>query len=199
MVGLALVGSQAGHLLAYQMRFGAAAQQVQSTGAHSYFPLLVKTTLGAIAAAVLAGLLLVGLARVLGGRRVRPVSRPSFVGLLAVLFTIQLAVFAGQEVVEALIAGSPVGSAPDLLLWGALGQLPVAVIATLALRWLGAHVESAVGSIRDAVAALRAAPLPALTARAAYATPDRALLMSRVAGTSLAKRGPPSSLHISTH
>lgn len=193
-VGLALLGSQAGHLLAYQLRFGAAAVQVQSTGAHSYFPLMVKTSLGAIAAALLAGLLLAALARVLGGRQVRSVSQPSYVGLLAGLFTIQLAVFVGQEVVEAMVARSAGGSVADLLLWGALGQLPVAAIAALALQWLGARVESAVGAIRDAVVALRAAPVPAPIAIAVYSTSDRALLMSRVAGSSLARRGPPSPL-----
>ena len=50
-VGLGALGSQAGHLLAYQLRFGAAAQQVQSSGAHSYFPLLAKTALGVAAIA----------------------------------------------------------------------------------------------------------------------------------------------------
>lgn len=195
-VGLGLLGSQAGHLLAYQLRFGAAAQQVQSTGAHSYFPLMVKTSLGAIAVALLAGLLIVGVARALGGRQIRLANQPSFVGLLATLFTIQLAVFAGQEVVEALVGRAPVGTAADLLLWGALGQLPVAAVAALALRWLGVRVESAVGAIRDAVAALRMAPLPAPTAIPVYATPDRALLMSRMAASPTARRGPPFSLHI---
>jgi hypothetical protein len=192
-VGLGLVGSQAGHLLAYQLRFGAAAQQVQSTGAHSYFPLMVKTSLGAIAAALLAGLLIVGVARVLGGRQIRFANQPSFVGLLATLFTIQLALFAGQEVIEAVIARSPVGSAADLLLWGALGQLPVAAMTALALRWVGIRVESAVGAIRDTVVALRLAPLSAPIAIPVYSTPDRALLLSRVAGSSFARRGPPSS------
>ena len=121
-------------------------------------------------------------------------TRREFVGLLAGLFTIQLAVFAGQEVAEGLVARSPVGSAADLLLWGALGQLPVAAIAALAVRWLGARVESAVGPIMDSVAALRAAPLPSLAAVPVYPAPDRALLMSRVAGSSLARRGPPSFL-----
>jgi len=190
--GLGLLGSQAGHLLAYQLRFGAAAQQVQSTGAHSYFPLMVKTSLGAIAVVLLAGLVLAALARVLGGRQIRSVSQPSYVGLLAGLFTIQLAVFVGQEVVEAMVARSAGGSVADLLLWGALGQLPVAAIAAFALRWLGARIESAVGAIRDAVVALRVAPLPAPIAMAVYSTPDRALLMSRIAGSSLARRGPPS-------
>ena len=194
-VGFGLLGSQAGHLLAYQMRFGAAAQGIQSTGAHGYFPMVAKMAMGAGAAALIGGLLLVGLARILSGRRARSVSEPSYISLLAVLFSIQLAAFASQEVVESLIAGSTVGSAPDLLLWGALGQLPIAAIAAVGLRWVGVRVEAAVGAIREIVATttpmlpMAAAPV----AIRAHAAQDRALLMARVAGTSLARRGPPSS------
>ena len=66
--GLAMLGSQAGHLLAYQLRFGAVAQHVQSSGAHAYFPVLAKTSLGVVASAILAGLFITGLARALTGR-----------------------------------------------------------------------------------------------------------------------------------
>src|SRR5438270_11760378 len=34
LAGLAVAGAQAGHLLAYDLRFGAAAQHVQATGVH---------------------------------------------------------------------------------------------------------------------------------------------------------------------
>jgi len=195
-VALALSASQAGHLLAYELRFGAAAQQIQSSGAHAYFPLVAKTALGAFAAALLGGLVLVGLARLMSGRRVRSDSEPSYVSLLAVLFSLQLAFFAAQEITEALVTGVSTGSAADLLLWGTLGQLPVAVIAAAALRWLSARVDTAVGLIRDAVrAALPAIPAPPV-ALPVNAARDVALLISRAAGASLAKRGPPSSLPI---
>jgi len=199
-VGLGVLGSQAGHLLAYQLRFGAAAQQVQSAGAHSYFPLLAKTALGTVAVALLGALLVVGLARILGGRRIETASRPSYIGLLARLFTIQLALFGIQEVVEAMVAGVTAGSAADLLLWGTLGQLPIAAAAALAVGWLSARVESAVGAIREAIgAAAVVTPLPAPVANLANAAPDRALLMSCVAGSSLAKRGPPSSIRVTAN
>ncbi len=198
-LALGLLGSQAGHLLAYQVRFGGAAHQIQSTGVHAYFPLVAKTALGAVAAELIAGLLLVGLARLLSGRRVPSESEPSFVSLLAILFSLQLATFAAQEIVEGLVGGTSLMSAPDLLLWGTLGQLPVAIIAASALRWLSARVESAVGLIRDVVrAALRKARTASPAAIPAHAAPDLALLVSRVAGSSLAKRGPPSSLRISS-
>ena len=196
---LGLVASQAGHLLAYELRFGTAAPQIQSTGVHAYFPLVAKTALGAIAAALVAGLVLVGLARILSGRRVRSDSEPSYVSLLAILFSLQLATFAVQEIAEALVAGASLMSAPDLLLWGTLGQLPVALIAASAVQWLSARVESAVGLIRDVVrAALRKTRATTPAAIPAHAAPDLALLVCRVAGSSLAKRGPPSSLRISS-
>jgi hypothetical protein len=197
-LALGLLGSQAGHLLAYQVRFGAGAQQIQSSGAHAYFPLVAKTALGAAAAALIGALLLVGLARILSGRRIKSASEPSYVSLLAVLFSIQLAAFVAQEVAEAIIAGNRVASAPDLMLWGTLGQLPIAVIGALAFRWLSARIEVAVGLIRDMLRAtipLQAEPSIAITV---YAASDRALLMSRVARSHMAKRGPPSSSRLSS-
>ena len=197
--GFGLVASQAGHLLAYQVRFGAAAQQVQSSGAHSYFPLAAKPALGAVAAALIGGLLLVGLARMLSGRREKSVSRPSYLSLLAFLFSIQLTVFAAQEVAEGLIAHSTIGSAPQLLLWGTLGQLPIALVAALALRWLATRVESAVGAIREVVRASIPTPFAAPVAVPVHAAPDRALLKISVVGSPPAKRAPPSSLRISSY
>jgi hypothetical protein len=197
-IGLGLLGSQAGHLLAYQIRFGAAAQQIQTSGAHAYFPLMAKTALGAAAATLIGALLVVGLARILSGRRMGSPAEPSYVSVLAFLFSIQLAAFVAQEIAEALIAGSSARSAPDLMLWGTLGQLPIAAIGALAFRWLSARVEAAVGLIRDAVGAIvpsRPAPLLAVPV---YAATDQALLMSRMAGLSLAKRGPPSSSRLSS-
>jgi hypothetical protein len=196
-LGLGLLGSQAGHLLAYQIRFGAAAQHLQSSGAHAYFPLVAKTALGAAAAALIGALLLVGLARILGGRRMKCATEPSYVSVLAILFSIQLAVFAAQEIAEAIIAGSSAGSAPALMLWGTLGQLPIAAVTALAIRWLSARIEAAVGLIRDVVGATVALPPAASIAIPVYAASDQALLTSRVAWSSVARRGPPSSLRIS--
>ena len=142
-----LIGSQAGHLLAYELRFGNAAQQVQSAGAHSYFPSLAKTGLGVAALTLLVALLIVGAGRVATGRRIKPEAAPSFVPLVAALYTIQLACFAAQETIEALIGGGSV-SVPTLLLLGTLGQLPVAVVATVAVRWLGARLRPALAAIR---------------------------------------------------
>jgi hypothetical protein len=196
-IGLGLLGSQAGHLLAYQLMFGARAQQLQSTGPHAYFPLVVKTTLGAAVVALIGCLVIIGLARFLSGKSVRSTSEASYLSLLAFLFSIQLTAFAAQEVGEAMAAGVPIPSVAQLLLWGALGQLPVAVMAALALRWLCTRVEAAVGAIRDVVeAGAPAGPAFAPVAFSVLAAPDRAVLLSRIAGASLAKRGPPLSMLI---
>jgi hypothetical protein len=198
LLGLGLLGSQAGHLLAYQLRFGAAAQQMQASGAHVYFPTLLKTGLGVGAVALLAGLLMIGLARVLVGRRAVAVSRPPYLPVLALLFTVQLAVFIGQEVSEAALSSARMDSAATLLLWGTIGQLPVAALASVALCWVASRFEAALEEIRGALAL---PPLPhGLTAVAvrAWSAPARSILQSSVAGASLVKRGPPSSLRISS-
>lgn len=140
-VGISIAGSQAGHLLVYELRFGAAAPQLQSAGVHAYFPLLVKTVFGAGALAVMASLLLLGFARLASGRKIEGQSAPSLLRLLAALYTLQLAFFIGQETLE----GNPAG---ELFLWGMLGQLPVAVAGAVALRWLFAELYPAVAELK---------------------------------------------------
>lgn len=197
-LAVGLVGAQAGHMLAFQLRFGSAAQHLQSSGAHAYFPTLAKVTLGTIAAALLAVLLVIGLARVLSrGSGARCVAAPKYIELLAALFTIQLISFIAQEAGEAMISGGTLGTAPDLLLWGTLGQLPVAAIAAIALGWLSTRFESAVVELRAVLALTRARLQAFLVVLAQSPVPDRALLLSYVAGGSLGKRGPPSSSRFS--
>jgi hypothetical protein len=191
-VGIAVLGSQAGHLLAYQLRFGAAAQAIQSSGAHVYFPGLVRASLGMAAALVLTGVFVVGLARMLSGRAIRPDSAPPFLRLFAAMFTIQLAWFAGQEVVEALVVGAPVASVADLLLWGTLGQLPVALVAAAGLRWLLARFDGSVVEIRLALARVPGQLFSPGIAILVWSHTDKPRLLRSAAGASLAKRGPPS-------
>jgi hypothetical protein len=192
--GVGILGSQAGHLLTFQLLFGSAAQHLQSSGSHAYFPLLAKTVLGAIAAAFLAGMFVIGLARILsGGSRVTTGSQKSFLELVAILFTVQLAGFMAQEVAEATIAGTGAASAPYLLLWGTLGQLPVAAVAAMGLRWLWTRFEGAVEELRAFLAAVRTPQIPALVAVQPWPAPSDALLLSRLARSSPSRRGPPTS------
>jgi hypothetical protein len=198
-LAVALAGSQAGHLLAFQLRFGSAAQHLQSTGAHAYFPALAKTTAGVLAMAFVAAIFVVGLARVLAHRsRAHTSVAPNYLELLAALFTIQLVCFITQEVGEALVAGTSAGSAPDLLLWGTLGQLPAAAVAAKALGWLWTRFESAVEDLCDVFAVTKARVAPVEISFALWPVPDRALLLAHVAGGSLGKRGPPPSLRRSS-
>ena len=188
-LGIGIAGAQAGHLVAYELRFGVAAPALQSTGAHAYFPALAKTGVGLAALALLASLLVVAAARIVAGRRVQPGTSPSFVRLLAVVYTIQLACFAGQETAEALLGGTHASSAPLLIMWGTAGQLPVALAAALALRWLGLHLEPAIAVLRLGLApAVRCIPV-------AVASPtwplSRGLAPVRVVASSHL-RGPPS-------
>jgi hypothetical protein len=197
LVGLAVLLSQLGHLLVYELQFGSAAQAVQSTGAHAYFPTLAKTSLGLAAAAVLASLLVIGAARLVTGGRMRAVGGgPSYVSLLGALFTIQIVAFGLQETAESMAAGIAIATAPHLLLIGSLGQLPVALIAALALKWLLVRFESAVIDLRIALRTIRMRIAPAALVISAWSHFDLAL--RPVAGASIAKRGPPSSLRFST-
>ncbi len=189
-----ILGSQAGHLLTFQLLFGSAAQHLQSSGAHAYFPILAKTTLGAVAAIFLAGMFVVGLARTVSARSrdVAGYQKP-FVELVAILFTIQLACFIAQEIAEAVIAGTAAASAPQLLLGGTLGQLPVAALAAIGLRWLLTRFESAVEELRAVLSTVSSPSVPTLLTVAASPAANGGLLLRQSAGASLSKRGPPTS------
>ena len=186
--GVGVLGSQAGHLLAYELRFGGAAEQLQSTGVHAYFPAVAKTGLGLSSLALVAGLLVVGMARVVARRPIDGAPAPSFVRLLAAIYTLQLALFAVQETAEAMLGGAPTGSAPLLLMWGAVGQLPVAVAASLAVRRLWVQVRPALAVLRIAPAYRR------LVQTFAFRSwpPARGLVLSAQAFIHSYRRGPPS-------
>jgi len=185
-LAVGILGSQAGHLLVFQLRFGAAAQQVQSSGAHAYFPALAKTMLGAAAATLIAVLLVIALARILGKQAERD-SAPPYLATLAVLFTVQLAIYAVQEMAESALTGG----LSMLLLWGTLGQLPVAAAGALALRWLLVH-------LRPAFARLLSGYAPAFQllpyAAAIVLVPVAATIVSTCDAPtgSINRRGPPS-------
>lgn len=192
-VGMAVAGAQGGHLVAYELRYGSMAQQMQTTGVHAYFPILVKTAFGGVALMLLAALLVIGAARVAaGGHRVRASEVPSFVAILAGLFTLQLAWFVGQEVTEAFIADVPPDSA-QLLFWGMAGQLPVAVAGAIVLMWLGVRLDEAVTALGSVVPAATAIWFTAPVAVLAVRTGEQALATAHSARSPFVKRGPPSS------
>ena len=185
-LGVGILGSQAGHLLAYQLRFGAAAQQMQSSGAHAYFPALFKTLLSAGAAAAIAVLLVVALARILA-RQAEKDSAPAYLRLFAVLFTVQLTIYAAQETTESALIGGP----STLLLWGTLGQLPVAAVGALALRWLLVRLRPALAQLLSGYApAFQLLPYAAAIVLVPVAATTASTFS--VPTSSINRRGPPS-------
>jgi hypothetical protein len=189
--GFGALASQAGHLLVYQLQFGSAALAVQSRGAHAYFPIFAKTSLGVAGLAILAALVVIGVSRALSAGVAAKVSSPSYLRLLSALFTIQIACFAVQETIESLVAGTATASAPYLVLVGALGQLPVAMIAALACKWLAARFESALITLRQKLATPTSALATATrAAKRSWHIPHPAL--AAACPSVFAKRGPPA-------
>ncbi|HEV2414244.1 MAG TPA: hypothetical protein VGX27_05505 [Candidatus Dormibacteraeota bacterium] len=157
-VAFGLIASQAGHLVAFQIRYGPAAERLQSIGAHAYFPALVKTGVGLAAAFAVLALIAIGFARVVAGRKLEAAPALSLLRLLAMLFCLQLTCFIVQETIE-MAAGAPATSAPSLLLWGTAGQLPVALAAALALRWLAVRIGPAMDRLLAPPPVIRLIPL----------------------------------------
>ncbi|MDQ6918689.1 MAG: hypothetical protein M3Z98_04940 [Candidatus Dormibacteraeota bacterium] len=159
---MALPMSQLGHLLAYWLQFGPAAAARQSTGAHAYFPVLLQAGGATLGAALLGLLLLLAVARFMVGLRNDRVPEGGWpVGpLLLTLLGAQLAIFAGQELVEASLSALPAAPAGHLLVWGVAGQLPLAILGAFGLSWISARV-------RRAVRRLRRSRMPGLAPRGA--------------------------------
>lgn len=192
---LGIAAGPLGHLLAYQVRYGAQAAHEQSTGAHSYFPALLGTVGAGLGGVLLAILLALAAVRLLIGRHRGLRARPErgVLQLVPVLFTVQIAVFVVQEHAEELAAGAAADPAPTLLLWGTLGQLPVAVLGALTLSWLSAHLDAALERLDAAAASFRprfsTAVRTWMSVSATHAALDASL---RAHG----KRGPPRTLEL---
>jgi len=193
-----LAASQAGHLLAWQLRQGPQALPVVGSGAHGYVPALTTVTFGAAGTAVLVALCVIGAARVarLGRRVVRvgpapQLSRIHVLDAAAFLFVLQLAVYLAQETVEAFWAGFSRPGFADLLLWGSLGQVPVAVVAGVAMSWLSIHFEAAVEELMTPAAASPLSPRPAVAPPMAGMRRVQPALPIQVRGGAFSERGPP--------
>jgi len=193
LVLVSLAGSQAGHLLIYQARFGAAAVAIQTQGAHSYLPLLVTTLIGVLGAAGLIALLAIASARLVVGRRLgfRAEDRWPIMDVLPLLFVLQLATYFGQESLESAVAGAQAQTPLDLLLWGPLGQLPIAMLGALALSWISIRLYAAARVLRIARAEVRPPRFERPVALDAARTVARAVILAQCSPVSFAKRGPP--------
>jgi hypothetical protein len=190
----ALAASQLGHALVYYARFGPGASSGQSAGVHAYFPTLVALLSAGLGGVLMAGLVLAAATRSLGlgpvGLRARPTVR--FGDLLPALFAVQLVVFMGQEAVEALAAGGPVPSVVELLFWGALGQLPAAVVGAAVLRWLLTRLEAVWAAFLAGAERLVDRPAaPALDAARPAPGAGSLRLLASAFPAAFRKRGPP--------
>jgi hypothetical protein len=195
---VALASAQFGHLIAYQLRLGPGATVIESHGAHAYFPLLVSLAGAILGGGLVLGLLLLGAVRLLLGRRrgLRPGEPWPIVETLALLFTLQLAVYLGQETLEAWLSGSPAAPAPALLLWGTLGQLPGAALAALGLSWLSTRLEGAIRELRAAVQRTRVTGPINTPVSCSYHSPQLVAALQVSAPTVFVKRGPPQNLQL---
>jgi hypothetical protein len=191
---IALAGSQAGHLVAHLARYGPAGLIRQGQGSHGYFPALAGGLSSLLAAGVVVSLLVLAAARLRRGRRLglRAHPPPSLFDLIAVLFTLQLAIYLGQETIESAAAGAAPMPLPELLVWAAIGQLPVALLGSLALSWLSVRLEAAASELSAEPAPIQAwpaipEPVPACAAPAVEA-------LRVCAPAVFVKRGPPPNL-----
>ena len=184
--------SQLGHQLAYLLHYGQAAGAQQGSGVHAYFPSLLQAGATALGAALLAGLLVVALARLMIGIRNDrvPSGGVPVLPLLLLLLGVQLAVYCGQELLEFRLAGLTAPASGLILGWGLAGQLPVAALAALGLSWLTAGVVRAVQRLRVSrpVAVL---PRQEQSLPPAW-RPNAAPTLVQAAPAALRKRGPPN-------
>jgi hypothetical protein len=190
---VALAASQVGHLIAYQVWLGPRAIAVQSQGAHTLFPFVFGAAAASLGAVLVASLLVLGTARLLVGRGQglhRTGGRP-LLETFALLFTLQLGIFVVQELVETSALGATPPGVAQLLLWGILGQLPVAAAAALALRWISTRIESALAVLRNS---LRRSEAPAAELVIVLPQPAAAGALRISAPSAFAKRGPPQDL-----
>jgi hypothetical protein len=192
--------SQLGHGVAYLAHYGSHGVLLQEEGVHTYFPEIFRFSGGVVALALLAGLMAVGLGRLLLGRGLglQAVGGERPVELLIACAAVQLDTYLAQEVLEALAGHQALTF--DLLLsimaWGLAGQLPVAAAAAVALSWLSIRLEAAARGLRSlwqhCVTCTTLTPAAAIAVRPAL--PESVRPPAHVAAGALSERGPPQLL-----
>lgn len=189
--------SQLGHLLAYLVRYWPSGWSHESFGTHAYFPTMAGTSAGLLGLVVLATLAVVGLARLLVGRRHssrRRTRGAALADLVAVLLPLQLAIFVTQETTELVLAGQLHSLADVPILWGLAGQVPVAGLAALFLHWASIAVERAIDRLNvwlDVVVAS-----PRLTPPSPQLAQVLGLAATADGPTAGLERGPPPRLSL---
>ena len=197
---LGLLLSQPGHALTYLVRYGARGLTLETQGVHGYFPTLFRLSWVLIGLLAIGALLLVAGGRLMLGRALARRRLPGVGpgGLFLVLALVQLSFYFAQESIEAAAAGNVLHLQGylQILDWGALGQLPLSVLAAFALSWLSSPLEAAIAILRSPftyVGTPVVSPIPALSP---VAWPDRlqAVRLEATYPPAFRKRGPPTHL-----
>jgi hypothetical protein len=190
-IALAFPLSQLGHELAYLVHYGMAGLAIEQHGAHRYFPQILKISGAGLGLVALGALLVLAVDRALFESGCEPprveLSRgEAFVCLLA----IQLQLFLCQELIEMWAVGQPISVTNVPLVWGLVGQLPVALVAALAFSWLSVRM---VGAYKKPRAWLVAPPVPRPPAIVIpiWTEPCSVTRATAAAPSIFLKRGPP--------
>lgn len=180
--GFAVAGLLIGHALSYLLAVPDPYHRdlVLNRTGHGYLPAAGDAALILALAGMAAIVLRAWSAR--GPRETR-----TFASLASLLAVVQVAAFAGQEVLERLVAGARLGDLVHghLLLIGVVVQIAVALVGATVLRW----IARTAGRIADFVTVRAALPRPALTT-VVPSTPDPS--PGRVAASAPNVRAPPS-------
>ena len=187
--------AQFGHVVSYAVRYGGGAVAVQSSGAHAYFPELVRASLGLLAAAVLAALLVIGAGRLLLGRALSYERRPGIpiLELVVACFCFQLDVYVLQEALESVASGQALTAhlLVTVIVYGLVGQGPLALLAALALHLLSAGLEQVLGQLRFALER-PVGDAPLLAAPSLPRSPADSPRLQQVCLAACGTRGPPA-------
>ena len=151
--GAAAAGLVLGHALAYLIAIPDPHERafaLQQAG-HAYLPALDQAALMLAIAGVVAVVV-----RAFGGRPGGATER--FDRLATLLVVVQTSAFAGQEVLERLVSGAPLGELAhdQILVIGVLVQVFVAIVAA-AVLWLLARTSSRLASIPSSMKNFRTA------------------------------------------
>jgi hypothetical protein len=201
-VAMALVAlpvSQLGHMVAYVARHGGEGLAIESRDVHAYFPLVLSWSGLLVGSLTLGALLVLGLGRLAVGRALglATAERQSLPELFLVAAAVQMNVFMAQETVESLVAGEPLDGAfvVSTLFWGAVSQLPIALLGAVALRWLSVRLVALCATpLSDALAAIR--PPAPLTIVRRWLPQVEAPRPADWGPGALVTRGPPTLLHV---
>jgi len=181
--GFAVAGLVLGHALSYLIAIPDPHHRdlvLHRTG-HGYLPALAQV---AVILAIAAVATVVG--RAFGSRPAGTAG--SYAALARRLAIVQLAAFSGQELLERLLVGAPLGDLVHghLLLAGVTAQVVVALAGAALLRWLARASERLADVATRAFAPAR--PIPAFAPPATPAVPR-----GRVGARSRGERAPPSA------